>query len=78
LKSAEQLSAMAELVERGRAAVPALLSALERPDVELRHQVVAALQAIFERPIAFDPYAPQAQRKQQLASLREQLERKAG
>jgi lipopolysaccharide export system ATP-binding protein len=78
LKSADQLSAMGELVERGRAAVPALLSALERPDVELRHQVVAALQAIFERPIAFDAYAPQAQRKQQLASLREQLERRAG
>lgn len=78
LKSADQLSAMAELVERGRAAVPALLSALERPDVELRHQVVAALQAILDRPIAFDPYAPQVQRKQQLATLREQLGRKAG
>jgi lipopolysaccharide export system ATP-binding protein len=78
LKSAEQLSAMGELVERGRAVVPALLLALERPDVELRHQVVAALQAILERPVAFDPYAPQAQRKKQLAALREQLGRKAG
>jgi lipopolysaccharide export system ATP-binding protein len=78
LKSDDQLSAMAELVEHGRAAVPTLLAALERPDVELRHQVVAALQAILQRPIAFDPYAPQSQRKQQLATLREILERKAG
>ena len=77
-KSVDQLSALAELVERGQTAVPTLLSALERPDVELRHQVVAALQAILDRPIAFDPYAPQVQRKKQLATLREQLERRAG
>jgi len=78
LKSADHLAASAELVDRGNAIVPTLLAALDRPDVELRHQVVNVLQAILKRPVAFDPYAPQAQRKQQLASLREQLERKAG
>lgn len=78
LKSSDHVAAAAELVERGPAVVPALLAALDRPDVELRHQVVNVLQAILQRPIAFDPYAPQALRKQQLASLREQLDRKAG
>ncbi len=78
LKSADHLTATAELVERGPSVVPALLAALERPDVELRHQVVNVLQAILDRPVAFDPYAPQAQRKQQLATLRDQLERRAG
>ncbi len=78
LKSAEHLAATAELVERGAAVLPTLLAALERPDVELRHQVVNVLQAILRRSVAFDPYAPLAQRKQQLATLREQLERKAG
>lgn len=78
LKTAEHLAAASELVDLGARAVPALVGALERPDVELRHQVHAVLQAILERPIAFDPYAPQAQRKQQLAALREQLGRKAG
>ena len=78
LKSAENVEAAADLINMGPAAIPPLLAALERPDVELRHQVVNVLQAILSRPIAFDPYAPVAQRKQQLASLREQLDRKAG
>jgi lipopolysaccharide export system ATP-binding protein len=78
LKSADHVVAAAELVERGSPVVPALLTALERPDVELRHHVVGVLQAILQRPITFDPYAPQAQRKQQLAALREQLDRPNG
>lgn len=78
LKTAEHVAAAAELIERGTAVVPMLLAALDRPDVELRHQIVTVLQAILARPIAFDPYAPQAQRRQQLASLREQFDRKAG
>jgi lipopolysaccharide export system ATP-binding protein len=78
LKSAEPVRAAADLVSIGPRAIPVLLSALERPDVELRHQVRNVLQAILNRPIQFDPYAPAAQRKQQLAALRDQLERKAG
>jgi lipopolysaccharide export system ATP-binding protein len=78
LRSEEAVEAAADLIQMGSAAVPMLLMALERPDVELRHEVVNVLQTILDRPIAFDPYAPTAQRKQQLASLREQIERKAG
>ena len=78
LRSEESVEAAADLIQMGPAALPTLLLALERPDVELRHEVVNVIQTILDRPIAFDPYAPTAQRKQQLASLREQIERKAG
>ena len=78
LKTPDHVRAASELVRHGVAALPILLLSLERSDVELRHQVVNVLQAILGRPIAFDPYAPAAQRKQQLAALREQVERKAG
>jgi hypothetical protein len=39
---------------------------------------VAVLQAILKRAVPFDPFAPEVIRKQQLAALRDQLERKAG
>jgi lipopolysaccharide export system ATP-binding protein len=78
LKTPDQAHAASELVQRGSAAVPALLAALERRDVELRRQALQVLQAILKRPVAFDPYAPEAMRRQQLGALREQCERKAG
>jgi lipopolysaccharide export system ATP-binding protein len=78
LKTHDYSSAAAELMKRGAAAVPALLAALERRDVEMRRQALAVLQKLLKRPVAFDPYAPEILRKQQLASLREQCERKAG
>ncbi len=78
LKSPEQDQSAAELVRRGTAAVPVLLAALERRDAELRQQVVGVLQRILQRAVPFDPFAPEVIRKQQLASLRDQLERKAG
>ena len=78
LKTPDHAQAAAELVQRGAGAIGSLLAALERRDVELRRQALAVLQTILKRPIAFDPYAPEALRKQQLASLREQCERKAG
>ena len=71
-------AAAAELTQRGPAAVPALLEALERRDVEMRRQVFQVLQGILKGSAVFDPYAPEAQRRQQLALLREKLERKAG
>jgi hypothetical protein len=58
--------------------VGALLEALERRDVEMRRQAFEVLQKILGGPVAFDPYAPEAQRRQQLAQLRESTERKAG
>ncbi len=78
LKTPDQAHAAAELAERGHAAVGALLAALERRDVEMRRQAMHVLQNILKHPIAFDPYAPEALRRQQLLALREQHERKAG
>ncbi len=78
LKTPDFAMAAADLEQRGPAALPGLLAALERRDVELRRQAVQVLQAILKRPVAFDPYAPEALRRQQLAALREQHERKAG
>ncbi len=78
LKTPDQAHAAAELTQRGMNAVSILLAALERRDAELRQQVVAVLQAILKGGVHFDPFAPEVIRKQQLAALRDQLERKAG
>jgi lipopolysaccharide export system ATP-binding protein len=76
LKSGDAAAA-AELLRRGAAVVPALLEALERRDVELRRLAFELLQRLVPGA-TFDPYAPEGQRKQQIALLREKLERKAG
>lgn len=78
LKTPERTRAATDLVQRGLPAVPVLLAALERRDVELRQQALQVLQVILGRPVAFDPFAPEALRKQQLAALRDTHERKAG
>jgi lipopolysaccharide export system ATP-binding protein len=78
LKTPEHAEAATELVQRGQSAVPHLLEALERRDVEMRRQAHQVLQRLLGGTVAFDPYAPEAQRRQQLANLREQHERKAG
>src|SRR5262245_43872526 len=78
LKTPDHAHVASELVQRGQAAVPALLAALERRDVELRRQALQVLQTILKRPVAFDPYAPEAMRRQQIHALREHWERKAG
>jgi lipopolysaccharide export system ATP-binding protein len=77
LKTDDHAAAAAELVQRGPLVVPALLEALERRDVELRRQACEVLQRLLGT-VAFDPYAPEAQRRQQLSMLREKFERKAG
>jgi lipopolysaccharide export system ATP-binding protein len=72
-------SAVGELLQHGPDSVPALLEALERRDVELRRQASEILRQLLGDPVEFDPYAPEAQRKQQIAHLRERTEqRKAG
>jgi hypothetical protein len=78
LKTAEFATAAAELKQQGRAAIGPLLAALERRDVELRRQAFGVLQSIVSIPMIFDPYAPETLRRQQIADLRERLERKAG
>src|SRR5207244_5322706 len=69
LKAPSRAAAAAELLRRSQAAVPALVAALERRDVELRRQALDLLQQIVEWAV-FDPYAPESQRRQQLAAIR--------
>jgi lipopolysaccharide export system ATP-binding protein len=71
-------SAAGELLQHGSDAVPALLEALERRDVELRRQAFDILRRLLGEQVEFDPYAPEAQRRQQIAHLRERSARKAG
>jgi lipopolysaccharide export system ATP-binding protein len=78
LRTPEAASAAAELINRGSSAVPALLEALERRDVEMRRQVHEVLCRIVGGPVDFDPYAPEGQRRQQMALLRDRWLRKAG
>jgi lipopolysaccharide export system ATP-binding protein len=78
LRTEDAAQAAAELSQRGAAAVPALVEALERRDVEMRHQAHLVLQQILGLDVEFDPYAPEALRRQQIALLREVHERKAG
>ncbi len=77
LRTAEQAAAAEELVRKGSSAVPALLDALERRDVELRRQAFCVLQMIHESA-QFDPFAPEVLRRQQIAELRDQFQRRAG
>ncbi|MFL5329579.1 MAG: LPS export ABC transporter ATP-binding protein [Gemmataceae bacterium] len=67
-----------ELVRRGGTSVPLLLELMERRDLELRRRSFLVLQHICGPAIEFDPYAPEAQRRQQVNLLREGLSRKAG
>ena len=77
LKTPDYQMAASQLHQAGFVAVPLLIETLERRDVELRRQAFAVLQQILGNGTAFDPYAPEAQRRQQIAMLREKLERKA-
>jgi lipopolysaccharide export system ATP-binding protein len=78
LRTSEHAQAAEELVGMGGEAIAGLLEALGRRDVELRRQAFEVLQTIVQGAAQFDPYAPEALRRQQLADLRERLERKAG
>ncbi len=71
-------SAVGELIQYGSEAVPVLLEALERRDVELRQHAFEILLRLLGGTLDFDPYAPEAQRRQQIANLRQLSERKAG
>jgi lipopolysaccharide export system ATP-binding protein len=77
LRGADLEQAGGELVRRGLAAVPALLEALERRDVELRGNAFEVLQVVVDMDLPFDPFAPEGQRRMQLALLRDRLIRDA-
>ncbi len=78
LRTDDHAAAASELRQRGRSVAPALLDALERRDVEMRRQAWQVLQGLLGESASFDPYAPEAQRRQEIARLREHHDRKAG
>jgi lipopolysaccharide export system ATP-binding protein len=78
LKTTDRASAAAELLQRGDGAIPHLLEALERRDVELRLAAFEVLKRLLGEGAEFDPHAPEAHRRRQLAVLRERCGRKAG
>jgi lipopolysaccharide export system ATP-binding protein len=78
LRTEDSAAAANELVQRGAGAVPGLIEALERRDVEMRRLAFAVLNHILGGSVQFDPYAPEAQRRQQITRIRDGVERKAG
>lgn len=67
-----------ELVARGATAVPILLEALERPDLEVRHLAFRLLESITGEALVYQSDAPADVRLRQVAYLRAKLERRAG
>ncbi|HVS36361.1 MAG TPA: LPS export ABC transporter ATP-binding protein [Gemmataceae bacterium] len=78
LKTSDRAAAAAELLQRGDLAVSHLLEALERRDVDLRLAAFEVLKRLIGEGADFDPHAPEAHRRRQLAALREHCGRKAG
>jgi len=77
LKGPTAEEAAQELLDHGAEAITPLIEALGRRDVEMRRLAFGILQSIVHGAV-FDPYAPEAQRRQQIADLRDRCERKAG
>jgi lipopolysaccharide export system ATP-binding protein len=67
-----------EIMSAGLESIPLLLEAMERRDMEMRRRAYAVLHRLTEGQVSFDPYAPPAQRQQQIAALRGQLLAAAG
>jgi lipopolysaccharide export system ATP-binding protein len=66
-----------ELLAHGQDAVPALLEALERKDIDLRSRSFEVLKHILGGNLQFDPFAPEEHRRRLLAALRERFLRAA-
>jgi hypothetical protein len=65
-----------ELAGRGAAAVPVLLEALERREMEVRHLAFRLLESVTGEQLTFQSDAPEDVRLRQVAYLRAKLERK--
>lgn len=61
------------IMNEGERAIPALLEAMERRDMEMRRRAFAVLQRLTGGQAVFDPHAPLALRQEQIASLRAKL-----
>ncbi len=66
-----------KLVDSGSAAIPALLDALDRRDVEMRRLAYEVLQLIVPG-VQFDPFAPESERRERISAIRAGLESRAG
>jgi lipopolysaccharide export system ATP-binding protein len=67
-----------ELLQVGRPAIPKLIEALERRDLDMRRLAFQVLQRVLDGAGHFDAYAPEVQRRQQIAQLRERFLLRAG
>src|SRR5439155_7792326 len=62
LRTTDQQAAITELVQRGTSVLPLLLEAMDRRDAEMRQVACEVLERILGAPVAFDAFAPEAQR----------------
>lgn len=65
-----------ELTARGPAAIPVLLEALERRELEVRHVALRILEAVTSKQLKFQADAPDEIRLRQIAHLRAMLEKR--
>ena len=65
-----------ELTSRGQTAVPVLLEALERRELDIRHLAFRILEAVTGEQLVFQSDAPEDVRLRQVAYLRAKLERR--
>jgi lipopolysaccharide export system ATP-binding protein len=77
LRTAEYQQAAADLIGLGPPAVPALVEALQWPNMEMRRRAYEVLRRIW-KDVPFDPFAPELDRHEQLATLRAAVHRRAG
>ena len=69
-------SAWHELASKGEVAVPVLLEALERRELDVRHMAFRLLESITGENLTFQSDAPDEVRLRQVAHLRARLERR--
>lgn len=78
LKGAEKETAEQELLATGRTALPHLIEALERRDLDMRKAAYQLICKIDPNAGEFDPYAQEIQRRMQIDRMRDRTLRRAG
>ncbi|MBY0229952.1 MAG: LPS export ABC transporter ATP-binding protein [Gemmataceae bacterium] len=76
LRTSQFQQAAAEILGHGGGAIPALVEALQWPNMEMRRRAFEVLRRLWP-DAPFDPYAPELDRHEQLAALRAVLLRRA-
>ena len=77
LRTPEGASAAAEIMALGHAAVPGLLDALERRELDMRRVCWELLKRVHPNPGEYDPLAPEITRVEQVRSMRIEMTRRA-